>query len=61
MTTYSFQLPSLCLGNPENEWPPRTLRMKIGLVSNPHMPRFGKDLPAVLKQAYLRICRKVFV
>jgi hypothetical protein len=26
---------------------PRTLRMKIGLVSDTHLPRFGKDLPAV--------------
>lgn len=32
---------------------PRTLRMEIGLVSSTHLPRFGKDLPAVLKQGLI--------
>ena len=32
---------------------PRTLRMKIGLVSDTHLPRFGHDLPAVLKQGLI--------
>jgi len=27
--------------------------MKIGLVSDTHLPRFGKDLPAVLKQGLI--------
>jgi putative phosphoesterase len=27
--------------------------MKIGLVSDTHLPRFGKDLPAVLKQGLM--------
>jgi putative phosphoesterase len=32
---------------------PRTLRMKIGLVSDTHLPRFGNDLPTVLKQGLI--------
>ncbi len=27
--------------------------MKIGFVSDTHLPRFGKDLPAVLKQGLI--------
>lgn len=32
---------------------PRTLLMKIGLVSDTHLPRFGKALPGVLKQGLM--------